>query len=199
MFVRRILIAILALLIAIPVSAQFGGSQAHKFLDAVKKQKGDDVTQMLAKPGNSLINATDLSNGDSALEIVVRRGDVTYTRFLLQKGADPNIRNKQGQTAAMIAVTQNEPECLQILVDAKANVNLANNRGETPLIRAVQLRRITMVQSLLAAGADPDLTDHIAGLSAREYAKRDTRAPVIAKMLADAPKVHKAASVGPSL
>ncbi len=174
-------------------------SAQHKFLDAVKNQKGHDVTDMLATPGNSLINAQDYGTGDTALHIVVRRGDATYIRFLLQKGADPDIRNKQGETPALLAVTENEEPSLQALIDGKANLNVTNDRGETPLIRAVQLRNSAMVHDLLAGGADPDQTDHMAGLSARAYAARDTRSPVIAKMLADAPKVHKAAQVGPSL
>jgi ankyrin repeat protein len=199
MFARRFSFLAAALLIAAPAAAQFGGSDAHKFLSAIKDQKGQDVVDMLSGSGASLVNVQDSGSGDTALDMVVRRGDTTYTRFLLQHGADPNIRNKQGDTATMIAVAENEGACLEILIQAKANANIANDRGETPLIRAVQLRNITMVHELLAAGADPDQTDHIAGLSARAYAKRDTRAPVIAKMLAEAPKVHAAAPVGPSL
>jgi len=176
-----------------------GKTDAYKFMDAVKNAKGQEVTDMLATPGNSLVNTQEPNTGDSALMIVVRRGDTTYTRFLLQQGANPNLRNKQGDTATMIAVTGNEEPCLQILIDGKANVNVANDRGETPLIRAVQLRNIQMVQELLKGGADPDQADHLAGMSARDYAKRDTRSPVIAKLLADATKVSKTVTVGPSL
>jgi ankyrin repeat protein len=200
MFPRRFpLLAASALLIATPALAQLGGTDQSKFLDAIKNQKGQEVTDMLARPGNSLVNTQDPGSGDTALDMVIRRGDTTYTRFLLQQGADPNIRNRQGDTATMLAVAENELACLQILLAGKANTNIANDRGETPLIRAVQLRNIAMVQALLGAGADPDQNDHIAGLSARDYAKRDTRSPVIAKLLADAPRVRKAQSVGPSL
>ena len=48
--------------------------------------------------------------------------------------------------------------------------------GETPLIVAVQQRQPPIVKLLLAAGADPDKTDSAAGYSARDYAKRDSRA-----------------------
>jgi ankyrin repeat protein len=183
--------------VAAPATAQFG-SDGHKFLQAVKDSKGQDVTDMLSAPGSTLIDSRN-GDGSGALHIVVRRDDPTWLRFLLQKGADPNMRDRDGVTPLLIAVNQNEDDCVQILIDAKANVNLANNRGETPLIRAVQLHNLTMVRQLLKAGADPDQSDHIAGLSARDYAKRDTRSPAIAKELAAAPKVRQAVISGPRL
>jgi ankyrin repeat protein len=192
--------AALALLIApaIPVMAQMGQSDNFKFLKAVKDAKGDDVTAMLNKPGSTIIDSRD-DDGETALHIVVKRSDPTWTRFLLQHGADANARDRDGNTAAMIAVEQNCEQCLTALIDDRANLDLANNRGETPLIRAVQMRNVAMVSDLLKAGADPDETDHIAGLSARDYAARDTRSPGIAKALADAPKAHHAAVEGPRL
>jgi ankyrin repeat protein len=197
---RRVSFLLVPLLLAAsPAAAQLSRSDAHKFLDAIKNEKAQDVTDMLATPGNTLINTQDPGTGDTALHMVVKRGDVTYTRFLLQHGADPNVRNKQGQTPAMLAVDENEEPCLQALIAGKADLNVGNDRGETPLIRAVQMRNAAMVQDLLKGGADPDQTDHIAGLSARDYAKRDSRSPIIAKLLADAPKVHKAPQIGPSL
>ena len=45
-----------------------------------------------------------------------------------------------------------------------------------------------MVRELLAAGADPDIADNVAGLSARDYASQDARNTAIAKVLADVPK-----------
>ena len=47
--------------------------------------------------------------------------------------------------------------------------------GETALIVAVQQRQPRCVKLLLRSGANPDKTDHAAGYSARDYAKRDTR------------------------
>jgi ankyrin repeat protein len=189
-----------ALALAAPAAAQFGGSDGYKFLQAVKDSKGQEVTDMLSAPGSTIVNTRDRSSGEGALHIVVKRGDPTWLRFLLQHGADPNLRDDSGVTPALLAVNQNQEPCLQVLIDAKADVDLANNRGETPLIRAVQMRNVAMVRDLLKAGANPDLADHIAGMSARDYAKRDTRSPIIAKLLADAPKSGARAAVsGPQL
>jgi ankyrin repeat protein len=188
-----------AVALATPATAQLGMSDGHKFLQAVKDAKGQDVTDMLNKPGSTIIDTHDTGSGETALHIVVKRSDNTWLRFLLQHGADPNARDNSGTTPLMLAVSQNCLACVETLIDAKANVDLPNNRGETPLIRAVQIHNIAMVRDLLKADADPDETDHIAGLSARDYATRDTRSPAIAKLLADAPKAHKAAVEGPVL
>jgi ankyrin repeat protein len=67
-------------------------------------------------------------------------------------------------------------------------------------MRAVQRRDVQLVRTLLDAKADPDQVDRLAGLTARDYAARDTRSPVIAQLLKDAPKVARAgAAAGPKL
>lgn len=187
---RAARLALSALLITTPLSAlsaqQF--SESYKFLEAIRKAEGNTVNEILNKPGQSIVNARDRSTGDSALHIVTRRSDATYMRFLLQKGANPNLQDARGNTPMMLAVEQSFGDGVDILKNYKANVNLANSSGETPLIRAVQMRNYELVRILLAAGADPDQSDFAAGMSARAYAARDSRSPAITKALADAPK-----------
>jgi uncharacterized protein len=193
------LAAILLLMGGAAVQAQ--QSEGYKFLQAIKDQKGDDVTKMLSKPGNTLINSRDYSTGEGALHLVVKRGDSTYLRFLLsQDGIDPNLRDDQGVTPLALAVGNGENELVDILLNNswhKADPNVSNNSGETPLIIAVHHRNPEAVNLLLKANADPDETDHLAGLSARDYAKQDGRSPMILKMIEAAPKHSRAAVAGP--
>ncbi|PCG09058.1 hypothetical protein COA17_09175 [Sphingomonas ginsenosidimutans] len=183
---------------AAPVAAQ-QQSQSYKFLDAVRKGDGNAVISILDQPGQTIINTRDVTNGEGALHIVVKRGDSTYLRYLLAKGADPNIRDGHGDTPMLLAVQYGQPEIVKILAAAKANANLANGSGETPLIRAVQRRDLTLVREVLAAGGNPDQTDNVAGLSARDYAARDARATAIAKLFDDTPKQTVRAVAGPKL
>lgn len=191
-------LSVLALVAAAPAAAQFQ-SEGYKFLQAVRDAKNNDVITALNKPGSQVVNTRDVTTGEAALHITVKRGDVPYTTFLLQKGADPNIRDGKGNTPMLIAIESGHGEMVPLLVAGRANVNLANGSGETPLIRAVQRRDLGLVRELLAANADPDQRDVIAGLSARDYATRDTRAPAIAKLLTDAPKRARAPVAGPKL
>lgn len=197
--VRLTLVTALAFVVATPAAAQLGFSDSYNFLKAVRDSKGQDIETLLSKPGTTIINTHDPSSGEGALHIVVKRGDTTYLRYLLQHGADPNIRDKAGTTPLMLAVSDSEEPCVAILIKANADVNLANDSGETPLIRAVQLRNIQLVRELLDAHADPDQVDHIAGKSARDYADQETRSPAIRKLLDDAPKTTHQDVVGPQL
>jgi len=183
---------------AIPAQAQ-NQSEGYKFLQAVRESKGADVEKMLRVPGTTVLNTRDYSSGEGALHIVVKRVDATYLKFLLAQGADPNIRDGQGNTPLLVAVGMGAPDLMQILIDKKANVNLANSSGETPLIRAVQRRDLGIARALLAAGADPDQPDVIAGKSARDYATEDTRSTAMAKLMAETPKKTRRAVSGPRL
>ena len=192
MSLRRPLLAAALMLVAAPAFAQLSGSPGYTFLQAVREAKGDDVIATLSKPGATIINTRDPSTGEGALHIVVKRGDATYLRYLLQMGADPNLRDDKGTTPLLLAVTEGETDLIPILVAGRASPNIGNNAGETPLIRAVP-----MVRELLAAGADPDQTDVIAGQSARDYATRDPRNTAVAHLLADVPKKAKSNVAGP--
>lgn len=197
--------AIAAVVLAVaPATAQLGQSDSYKFLEAIRDAKSDpskgaEITEFLNKPGTTIVNTQDYTTRETALHIVAKRNDVLYTRFLLQKGADPNLRDIRGNTPLLAAVSAGADSVISYLIKGRANVNLANKAGETPLIRAVQLRNINVTRDLLAAGADPDQVDNIAGRSARDYANEDKRFPALAELFTSIPKRDRRANVGPSL
>ena len=154
---------------------------------------------MVEKPGSRIVDTRDRSTGEGALHIVVRRGDGPYLVYLLTHGADPDLRDDKGDSPLLLAAMLGQETMVRPLLAAHANPNLGNSNGETPLILAVQRRDTQMVRELVAGGANPDQRDVIAGLSAREYAQRDTRSPVLAKLLDDAPAKPKAGVAGPRL
>jgi ankyrin repeat protein len=191
-----------ALIFTAPAQAQF--SENYEFLEGVRERDGTVVTDLLNKPGSTIVNARDLKNGQTGLHIVVQRRDVVWLNFLLSKGANPNIADKEGLTPLMLATNLRFLEGAQVLLARKADVNQANRSGETPLIRAVQLNNIALVRLLLKAGADADRVDSLSGQSARDYAAADPRR---ASLLAEieksdderAGKKKKAPVFGPSL
>ena len=164
--VARIASAIM-LALAVPAAAQFQ-SDGYKFLEAVRDKDGDAATEMLNQPGNTIVNTRDITSGDTGLHVVVARSDVLWIRFLLQRGADPNIRNRKGLTPLQLATSLSYTDGVEALVKGGANVNVGDQTGETPLIAAVHARNVGLVRLLLEKGADPDHTDN-SGRSARDY------------------------------
>ncbi len=153
--------------LAAPVAAQFQ-SEGYQFLEAVKERDGDKATDMLSKPGTQIVNARDITSGDTGLHIAVQRSDALWVRFLLQRGGDPNIRNKKGVTPLQLATALGFTEGVEELIKKGASIDIADQTGETPLIAAVHARNVQLVRLLLAKGADPDRNDN-SGRSARDY------------------------------
>jgi len=157
---------------AVPAQAQFRGGYA--FLQAVESRDGTKATDAL-KEDAALVNTRHPDNGETALIIVTKRRDINWVRFLIGKGADAGIGDRQGVTPLMHAALLNFADGAQELLERKPPVDQTNRRGETALILAVQSKNVAMVRLLVRAGANPDKADHIAGMSARDYAKRDDR------------------------
>ena len=187
--------AALALALLSPVAAQAQFSDAYIFLKAVKDADGQKVTDLIQKPGSTVINSRDVTSGETALHLVIARRDNTWLSFLLAKGANPNLADNRGNTPLMNAVQARFEDGVRTLLAGGAQIDKTNGSGETPLIRAVQLRDIGLVRLLVAQGANADKRDTIAGMSARDYAERDARTSGIVEVLAASKP--KAAPSGP--
>lgn len=162
------LAAMATLGVAVPAGAQLY-SEGYQFLQAVKNREGDEASEMLNQPGSTVVNSRDLSSGETGLHITVARRDLTWTQFLLQEGANPNIADNRGRTPLIAAAQIGFIEGVQALVDAGARLDVGNETGETPLIAAVHARNVDLIEILIKAGADPDRADN-AGRTARDYA-----------------------------
>ena len=187
--------AALALALLSPVAAQAQFSDSYNFLKAVKDADGQKVTDLVQKPGSTVINSRDVTSGETALHLVIARRDNTWLSFLLAKGANPNLADNRGNTPLMNAVQARFEDGVRTLLSSGAQIDKTNGSGETPLIRAVQLRDIGLVRLLVAQGANADKRDTIAGMSARDYAERDARTSGIVEVLTAAKP--KAAPSGP--
>ena len=163
------LAALLGVFAAAPVAAQMF-SDGYEFLKAVDDRDGDAVTAMLDEPGTTIINTRDLTSGETGLHIVTKRRDELWIRFLTQRGANPNVRDKKGVTPIQIAVTMGFIEGVERLIKAGADIEVTDSAGETPLIVAVHRRDIPMIRLLLANKANPDRADN-SGRTARDYAE----------------------------
>ena len=163
-----LVVALLGMGLTAPAGAQMF-SEGYQFLKAVKERDGEAVTNALNEPGTTIVNARDISSGETALHIVTERRDALWIKFLANRGANPNIRDKKGVSPLQVAVRLGYTEGVEALIEAGADININDTAGETPLIAAVHRRDSALVRLLLEKGANPDRTDN-SGRSARDYA-----------------------------
>ena len=169
-WVKRVAVVILGAfaILATPLAAQ-QQSNGYKFIKAVRDRDGTEATRLLDEPGSTIVNARDITTGETAMHAVVQRRDLTWVRFLLQRGANPNIADRNGVTPLQIAAQLGFIEGVERLIQGGAQLDVVDSTGETPLIAAVHRRDAAMVELLVANGANPDRTDN-SGRSARDYA-----------------------------
>jgi ankyrin repeat protein len=119
-------------------------------------------------PGKSGMDFGDttLGEGTTSLMRAARAGDTAVIRLLLDKGADPKMLTKDGNTALMFAAgvgyrdkntRGSEPDALEsvkILAAAGLDLKQVNGRGETALHGAADRGADSIVQYLVDRGAD---------------------------------------------
>ncbi|MCA1749826.1 MAG: ankyrin repeat domain-containing protein [Sphingomonadales bacterium] len=202
---RFVIPALVGAAIAVPVStiapptAQAQYSNTYNFFQGIRDRDFAAVEAAVDAPGSTVINVREGESGDAAIHIVTRRRDTSYLLYLLRARANPNLANRDGNTAMHIAAQIGYEDGIHWLNVVEANVDIRNNRGETPLILAVQQRNEAVIRRLIEAGADPDVPDNVVGMSARDYAERDSRGARLLALLDQAqPQDRSAEQVGPS-
>ncbi len=89
----------------------------------------------------------------AALGMAAGFGHTTTLRTLLQAGADPNTKDKDGGTVLMLAAQEGHIECVKALINAGAQVSATNTDGDTALTLAAKQGHSEIVELLQEAGA----------------------------------------------
>ena len=100
------------------------------------------------------INARCAKTGDTALIFAAASGDVLVVKRLLERGADPTLRNLDDATAFAIAIYCKQLEIVQMLLqyETTQSLNYVDCRGDTALALAARLEWVTVEESIMAKG-----------------------------------------------
>ena len=113
---------------------------------------GRTALMLASKAGHEEIVETLLSAGANGSQDSHSKA----SQVLLKRGADPNIRKKDGATTLMYASQNGHSEVVQILLKGDADPNIRKKGEATALMYASQNNHSEVVQILLKGGADPN-------------------------------------------
>lgn len=126
------------------------------------RQEGEDLNRLDADGRTPLMHA-----------VMGPQTDPGMVQFLLDLGADPNVRDRLlGWTALHYAVRDHKVEIVEALLRGGANADEADVFGDTPLWRCVTGTppSVRIMRLLVQWGADPSRA-HPMGISARDIAE----------------------------
>ena len=137
----------------------------------------EDVEKILLNHPQLDPNARGL-NGVTALSKYVWREQKYAVEKLLERGADVNAQDNDGDAPLHGAAQSGNVEILDLLLDKGADPNLKNKQGGTPLMWAAVFGHEDAARRLIQRGADPSLKDND-GMTARDWAIKNNRASVV--------------------
>jgi ankyrin repeat protein len=97
-----------------------------------------DILNLLLESGKVDINETIPRFGKTALHLAVLQSNTAVSRFLLSKGANPNVTDKYGQTPLHLAAEYaKDMDIVELLLNhPDVDVNYFDNGGDSALDRA---------------------------------------------------------------
>jgi len=87
-----------------------------------------DMVRFLVEEGN-----ISLTGAVTAAAMTTDPRGIHITRYLLEKKADVNEANEEGDTPVIVAARRMHCDVLRLLIESKANVNALNRKGESAL------------------------------------------------------------------
>lgn len=141
-------------------------------------RNGDlSIVKMILKKDPAKLNATD-DWKHTVLHWACMRANWDVARYLINKGADLNMKGGDGGTPINWAVHHDNVDILRLMIQKGAKLNIRNRWGMTELHTAIWRGCIRVVEYLLDNGSDPMIKTK-EGWTAMHYAFRSGHDNVI--------------------
>ena len=130
----------------------------------------DSKSAMFLLEAGAQVNLTKTQERQSPLHLLAANNNendlVKVARAVMERGADLNIQNSDGETAVVVAVRSQNREIFDLLVSGGCNLEKATNEGRTVLWHALNLELgpgdkwedESLASKLVEAGANPSAT-----------------------------------------
>jgi ankyrin repeat protein len=125
--------------------------QGISLLEWILQNKDDEkLLQALVSPSLE-VNTPD-ANGKLPLEIAAKNNDSAAVKFLLQQGADVNI--KVDDNLLIGTLTTDQEEVTKLLLGANADLQYVNPKKQTILMLAVEQLNLPLIEAYIAQYKD---------------------------------------------
>ncbi|XP_036891022.1 2-5A-dependent ribonuclease [Sturnira hondurensis] len=131
------------------------GDNNHLLMKAVREGDVSRVRQLLEEGAD--VNFQEEEGGWSPLHNAVSVGKEDIVNLLLQNGADPCLRKRNGATPFIVAGIEGHVGLLTLLLSKGAQVNERDHHGFTAFMEAAWYGRVEALRFLYEKGAEVNL------------------------------------------
>jgi len=140
--------------LGVPVRAEL--PVGNQFAVAIER---DDIEKIkgLLEDGN--LADTPIEYGENSMTPLMKAawdGRLEIARFLIEKGANVNFANRDGETSLHQAIGREQVELVKLLLEKGARTNTADVRKFMPLHKAAAAGNVEIIKLLIQAKADPN-------------------------------------------
>lgn len=130
------------------------------------------IVQVLVQTKSFDPDATDASGWTSLMMACSRKEADAIVHLLIEKDADVNAKNTNGQTALHLCASKNNLELARTLLAQKppASARVRDKRGQLALHRAAAVGSVPMIKELLGTGRSPINATDVDGMTALHHA-----------------------------
>ncbi|XP_051868057.1 ankyrin repeat and EF-hand domain-containing protein 1a [Pristis pectinata] len=130
--------------------------QVYRLVQFVRQREKAEIEKLIALGVPHLVNLSEPSQGQFALHVAALANDVEICKLLLSLGAEPDVVDLDGRTAAMIAAEAGHDLTLEVLAEANADMTIVDKDGKGILYYCISpsLRHLHCLEIALANGAD---------------------------------------------
>ena len=136
----------------------FYGTPVYEIAEAISNKDIEKVKELVSKLLKDQINYREDKFMGSLSEFAVSYRDFESLKILTEKGADPNLKKINNNTAFLrsvrISSRYHDDRFMEYLINNGGDVNSIANKYETPLMIASG-GKLSDVKTLVKAGADP--------------------------------------------
>lgn len=187
---------VMKLLLSRKVNVEITNRKGAPALHVAVGTANDEATVPLLVKSGANINSQNVLTKDTALHLAVEYKRPRILLFLLDRGADMNLPNKQGWTPLQLAAKTDNCEALTLLLDRGAQVETRPESGLTALHLAANDGNWVALDLLLIGGADINAWNTKGESLLHQQARESSDISIAAKLLDQGANIEARTSQG---